>query len=335
MRRAAAVQARHRVPAVPAGRSAPSGAGNDARAASGPATCARTPAGAGNCSVPASQNSPHESAGNAVSCAVTPRSACAVHAGSVIPTGPYLAAENLIARLADPPAWLPDFVAYLAARHGASRCCTMISSLGRLLADEASQSSAGPCSNAPADPGRSMGSLARGLEDFFTERRLALPTDQPERLAAGRRRRRVEAVPEPLRAAVDGVLHQHAAALRNAPAEPAPGPAPTAPSRWRWPRHGTSRSSSPISEASWIGRWSTSRDIEAFLATRPKMRARHLTVLRQFFAFRPQPATGTGRPDPRRAISIGSVASPAATVILDQQRAAVPSLDQRPAGAPA
>lgn len=47
-----------------------------------------------------------------------------------------------------------------------------------------------------------MGSFARALEDFFTLRGLALPTDQAERLALNRRRRRVEAVPEPLRQAI-------------------------------------------------------------------------------------------------------------------------------------
>src|SRR5262249_34641229 len=40
------------------------------------------------------------------------------------------------------------------------------------------------------------------LEDSFSQRGLALPTDQAERLAAGRRKRRVDAVPEPLRPAV-------------------------------------------------------------------------------------------------------------------------------------
>jgi hypothetical protein len=47
-----------------------------------------------------------------------------------------------------------------------------------------------------------MGSLARAMQDFFVERGLALPTDQTERLAAGRRQRRIDAVPAPLRPAV-------------------------------------------------------------------------------------------------------------------------------------
>jgi hypothetical protein len=44
-----------------------------------------------------------------------------------------------------------------------------------------------------------MGSLARALETFFTSHGLAMATDRTERLAAGRRQRRVVAVPESLR----------------------------------------------------------------------------------------------------------------------------------------
>ncbi len=47
-----------------------------------------------------------------------------------------------------------------------------------------------------------MGTLARALENFFTDHGLALPTDQAGRLAAGRRQRRVDAVPAALRPAV-------------------------------------------------------------------------------------------------------------------------------------
>ena len=38
-----------------------------------------------------------------------------------------------------------------------------------------------------------MGSLARALEAFFTERGLAIVTDQSDRLAAGRRQNRIDA----------------------------------------------------------------------------------------------------------------------------------------------
>src|SRR5260370_39252955 len=53
-------------------------------------------------------------------------------------------------------------------------------------------------------PGRSAGTLARTLEDFFVTRGMALHLDQAERLAAGRRQRRVDAVPESLRPPVIG-----------------------------------------------------------------------------------------------------------------------------------
>lgn len=61
-----------------------------------------------------------------------------------------------------------------------------------------------------------MGTLARALEDFFTARRLALPTDQAEQLAAGRRQRRVDDVPEPLRSAVAGFAGAMLRALERA-----------------------------------------------------------------------------------------------------------------------
>ena len=77
----------------------------------------------------------------------------------------------------------------------------MITDLGRLLVDEHPNHPQHLLERARR-PGRSMGSLARALEDFFTDEGLALPTDQAERLAAGRRQRRIDAVPAPLRPAV-------------------------------------------------------------------------------------------------------------------------------------
>ncbi|MEV5600873.1 hypothetical protein AB0L33_05475 [Streptomyces sp. NPDC052299] len=114
------------------------------------------------------------------------------------PDRPFIAAENLAARLAGPVPWLGDFAGHLADRHCASRACTMISTLGRLLDDEHPNHPQALLDRARR-PGRSMGSLARALEGFFTQRGLALPTDQAQRLAAGRRRRRIDATPQPLR----------------------------------------------------------------------------------------------------------------------------------------
>lgn len=235
------------------------------------------------------------------------------------PDRPYVAGENLAARLGDPPAWLPEFVVYLAARHGVSRCCAMITSLGRLLADEDPNHPQVLLERARR-PGRSMGSLARGLEEFFTDRHLALPTDQPQRLAAGRRRRRVEAVPEPLRAAVDGfcasMLRAQGRARRAGTLPRADG---TIESALAAARDFAIFLTDQRGKQNWalvdVG------DVEAFLATRPKMRARHLTVLRQLFAFACRqrlvlvdPTRGV--PSPRERGLNGR------TVLLDEQRAA-------------
>jgi hypothetical protein len=87
--------------------------------------------------------------------------------------------------------------------------------LGRLLGDEQPNHPQNLLEHARR-PGRSMGSLARALEDHFTAEGMALPTDQAERLAAGRRQRRLDAVPGPLRPAAAGFCEHLLAARRRA-----------------------------------------------------------------------------------------------------------------------
>lgn len=197
------------------------------------------------------------------------------------PDRPFVQGENLIARLADPPPWLREVIADLAARHGVGRTCMMITRLGRLLADEHPNHPQAVLERA-RQPGRSMGSLARALEEFFTDRGLALPTDQAERLAAGRRRRRIDAVPATLRQAVEAF---EASMLQ---------------ARERARRAGTrARSDHTIESALATVRdlarfldtdrrkqdWALVdvHDIEAFLAAPPDSRRHRLTVLRRFF----------------------------------------------------
>jgi integrase len=198
------------------------------------------------------------------------------------PDRPFVAGENLIARLPDRPSWLGDLIAHLAAGHSAARACNMIGELGRLLEDEHPNHPQAVLERARR-PGRSMGSLARGLETFFTDRELALPTDHAQQLAAGRRRRRIDSVPEPLRPAVESF---NSFMLR---------------SRERARQAGTL----PRSDVTIDGKLSTVRDlaklitargkhdwalvdvhdVEAFLARQPKNRPRRLQVTRQFFRF--------------------------------------------------
>jgi integrase len=230
------------------------------------------------------------------------------------PERPFVRGAHLAARLAQPPEWLDGFVAHLAARHSPAVACAMITALGRLLACERPDHPQVLLERARR-PGRSMGSLARALEDYFTARHLALPTDQAGRLAAGRRQRRIDAVPATLRPAAAGFGEFMLAA------------------RQRARRAGTRpRSDHTIETALATVRdlavfldgnrgkhdWALAdvHDIEAFLATLPKARKRRLTVLRQFFRFArarrivlADPTRGLAAPAPRgftgQTVSLG------------------------------
>ncbi|MEV0095081.1 integrase [Streptomyces sp. NPDC050738] len=228
-----------------------------------------------------------------------------------------MTATNLQERLTDPPLWLGDFAGHLAARHCASRACTMISTLGRLLEDEHPNHPQALLERARR-PGRSMGSLARALEDFLTQRALALPTNHAHQLAAGRRQRRIDDAPLPLRPQV----HAFSDSLLRA--------------RERALRAGTlSRADITIEATLAIVRdlarflvdqrgkqdWALAdvHDVEVFLATQPKARQRRLTVLRQFFRF-----ARSGKVvlvDPTRGLKAkGPSGFRGSTVAVDQQR---------------
>lgn len=233
------------------------------------------------------------------------------------PRRPFIRGEHLQEQLADPPVWLADFVAQVAARHCVARACGFISDLGRLLEDEHSNSPQALLERSRG-PGRSMGSFARALEDFFTLRSLALPTDQDERLATGRRRRRVETVPESVRPAVAAF---GASRMRTQDRACRAGTRP--------------RSNHTLETALATMRdlaiflineqhktdWSLVdvHDIEAFLTVLPRARKRRLTVLRQFFRF--ARAQKLVLVDPTRGlIAKGAKGFRSKTLTLDQQR---------------
>ena len=189
--------------------------------------------------------------------------------------------ERLAARLGDPPAWLSGFAAHASARHCVGRTSLMISRLGRLLAETGTTTPQVILEQA-SRPGRSAGTLARALEDFFTDAGLAFPAGHAARREAARRQRRIEETPETLRQAVaryaaamttaqqrarragtrpraDRTLAGDLAVLRDLARFLAAGPAKTD--------------------------WATvqAADLEAFLAVRPASRGRRLTTLRSFF----------------------------------------------------
>lgn len=199
------------------------------------------------------------------------------------PGRPAVTAANLIARLQDPPGWLGKFAAHAAACYAPARAVAVITGLGRLLADGGSRHPQALLERS-RQPGQRPGTLARVLEDFLTARGLALPSAQAAQLAATRRQRYVDAVPGPLRPA--------AAAFARALLQ----------ARERARRAGTRpRSDDTIERRLSIVRdmaiflaaergkhdWATAdvHDVEAFLATRPAGRPKHLTALRQFFTW--------------------------------------------------
>ena len=188
---------------------------------------------------------------------------------------------RLAGRLDDPPAWLADFAAHAAARHCVGRTSLMISRLGRLLAESGAATPQALLERA-SRPGRSAGTLARALEDFFTDTGLAFPADHAAGREAARRQRRIEETPAPLRPAVA----RYAAALTTAQQR-----ARRAGTRPRADRTLTDELAALRDLARFLtGQraktdWATVQDadLEAFLALRPASRARRLTTLRSFF----------------------------------------------------
>jgi site-specific recombinase XerD len=201
------------------------------------------------------------------------------------PQRPFVTASGLAARLDDPPAWLGDFAGCAAAGFAPSRAAGLISQLGRLLEDGGSQRPQALLDRSRLlGRGRSTGTLARTLETFFVTRGLALPTDQAGRLAAGRRQRRIDAVPGPLRPAVAAFAGACLAARERARRA---GTRPRADSTIE-DRLSAVRDLAAFLTAERSKRdWATAdvHDIEAFLATRPANRKSRLTALRQFFAW--------------------------------------------------
>lgn len=192
-------------------------------------------------------------------------------------------ADNLARSLDDPPWWLGVFVDFAVERFSMAGACRLISGLGRLLTDGGPTHPQALLERARWE-GRSAGTLARTLDDFFTTHQLAFGLDQAARLAAGRRQRRVDATSEPLRETVR-LFCEHL--IR---------------SRQRALRAGTRpRADSTIEGALAVVRdlanflvnernkfdWATVQtgDIEAFLTTLPATRERRLGALRQFFGW--------------------------------------------------
>ena len=181
------------------------------------------------------------------------------------------------------PEWLARFAEFAAERHCTERACLMVGAVGRLVG--------GPGPSHPQAllersrrPGRSAGALARSLEEFFLAEGLAFGLDQEARLAAGRRHRRVQAVPESLRPAV-GAFSDHLVRSRERALR-----AGTRPRKDITIEHNLAivrdLARFLATERSKQG-WAVVAvdDIEAFLGAQPSNRRRRLQASRQFFGW--------------------------------------------------
>lgn len=197
------------------------------------------------------------------------------------PERPFIAVEGLILRLQDPPPWLRGFATFTAARHCPARASVLLGALGRLLRQ------AGPVSNQSLleqarQPGRSMGTLSRCLEEFLVSEGLAFGLDQEERLARGRRTRRLEATPPGLRPAAasfaDTQISNRDRARRSGTR---PRTDHTIESNLAVVRDFAVLLTESTGKQDWA--LVTTADVEAFLAQRPANRRRCLGMLGCFF----------------------------------------------------
>jgi site-specific recombinase XerD len=198
------------------------------------------------------------------------------------PARPVNQAFRLMASLGGPE-WLARFAEFAAERHCIARASLMVGAVGRLVRD-GGPSQPQALLERSRRPGRSAGALARALEGFFLAEGLAFGLDQEARLAAGRRHRRVEAVPVSLRPAVgafaDHLVRSRERALR----------AGTRPRKDITIEHnlGIVRDlarflATERSKQEWA--MVAVDDIEAFLGAQPANRRRRLQASRQFFGW--------------------------------------------------
>lgn len=199
----------------------------------------------------------------------------------VDPLRPIRKAERLARRLDAAPEWLAAFAVFVTDRHNVERACQQLAALGRLLQANPGIGNQGLLESARW-PGRSMGTLARSLEDFLVPQGLAFPLDQDARLAAGRRARRIDTTPAPLREAVarytDAELAAQARARRT-------GTRPHADSTIEANLAILRDLAGFVLHERGLADWALVGvgDVEAFLNRHPASAGRNLSVVRQFF----------------------------------------------------
>jgi hypothetical protein len=197
------------------------------------------------------------------------------------PTRPITQAVNLMAAMDDPPEWLVRFAEFAAQRHCVGRACVMVTAVGRLAVDGEARHPQAMLERSRR-PGRSAGALARTLEEFFVGEHLAFGLGQEARLAQGRRQRRIDATPEPLRGEVrafaEHLVHSQERARRT-------GTRPRADNTVEQTLAVVRDLAQFITGERTKSDWAAVgiSDIDAFLAAQPSNRRRRLQAAGQFF----------------------------------------------------
>jgi site-specific recombinase XerD len=186
-----------------------------------------------------------------------------------------------MAALDHPPEWLTRFAEFAAQRHCIHRACVMVGAVGVLAQDGESVHPQALLERARR-PGRSVGALARTLEEFLVTEGLAFGLDQEAALARGRRQRRVDATPEGLRASVRAYAdHLVRSQVRASHAGTRPRADSTIEGKLSTMRDLAQFLAAERHKYEWSS--VDAADIEAFLLAGPLNRGHRLGHARQFF----------------------------------------------------
>ena len=224
---------------------------------------------------------------------------------------PFRYGEALGRRLDDPPPWLGDFVAFVAARFSVHGAVDMTRQLGALLR----RAGTGTPSRLLVEAQGST--LHPTLEAFLADRGMAMPGDVLNQRAAARRAARVAAVPDGMRPAVAGFSEVQVEAQRRAVRRGLRADTDATIEA----RLATLRDFARFCERARRSGWELviAGDVEAFLGRKHQRDGWELTTLRQFFRWARRRRLLLV--DPTKGLSLG--ARPrftGATLGIDEQR---------------
>ena len=199
------------------------------------------------------------------------------------PDRPFRYAAAAAARMTAVPAWWEEFTAFAAARHHPGGAVSILRETIRLLTAEPAASPQ-QLLRLWTPTGTASARAARTLTAFFTSHGLAVPDDAEQRRAAASRQRYLDAIPQPLQAAVTAFDNaQIDERDRNRRAGRHQLSDLTLATRLRILRNLAQHLTVHRRLTGWAE--VTTADLEDFLARKPTSRHQHTYVLRRFFSW--------------------------------------------------